>query len=113
MAADRPAPPAELPAYVTDPIERQDPDALETIRDYVDELLAYHRALEAQDLEDDELAADDEELVDVEENEGGTVVIKKVPCGKDCAGCPHGPYKYVVTREGESLTWDYRGKVDN
>ena len=52
-----------------------------------------------------------EEIVDTEDTDGGTVVIKKVPCGKDCSGCPHGPYKYVVTREGESLNWEYKGPV--
>lgn len=67
MSTERPMPPANLPAYVTGPIERQGPDTLE-----------------AQDLEGNDLASDDEEIVDVEENEGGTIVVKKVPCGKDC-----------------------------
>jgi hypothetical protein len=39
-------------------------------------------------------------------------VIKKVPCGKDCAGCPHGPYKYIVSREDNTLNWRYEGPVD-
>lgn len=112
MSTERPTPPADLPAYVADPIERQGPDALESVRDYVDELLAYRRALEAEDLESDELAADDEEVVDVEENEDRTIVVKKVPCGKDCDGCPHGPYKYAVKREGDSLNWEYLGKAE-
>ena len=112
MSTERPTPPTGLPAYVTDPIERQNPDTLETVREYVDELLAYHRALEAQDLEDDGLADGSEEIVDVEENEGGTIVVKKVPCGKDCDGCPHGPYKYVVRRNGDTLEWEYKGKAE-
>jgi hypothetical protein len=113
MSAERPAPPAELPAYVTDPIERQDPDALEAVRDYVDDLLAYHRTVEAQDLEGDDLADEGEELVDVEENEGGTIVVKKVPCGKECDGCPHGPYAYRVQRQGDKVEWEYLGKRDS
>lgn len=113
MSPERPEPPADLPAYVTDPIERQDPNTLASIRDYVDELLAYHRAVEAQALEGDDLADQDEELVDVEDSEGGTIVVKKVPCGKDCDGCPHGPYKYRVSREGDSVEWEYLGKAES
>jgi len=67
---------------------------------------------EAAELEADELADSDEELVDAEDTDGGTVVIKKVPCGKQCDGCPHGPYKYVVTRDGGSLNWEYKGAVE-
>jgi len=53
-----------------------------------------------------------EQIVDVDDAEGGTVVIKKVPCGKDCGGCPHGPYKYVVRRERDSLEWEYKGPAE-
>jgi len=112
MTPEPPAPPADLPAYVTDPMERQSPDALEAIRNYADELLAYHRAVEAQDLDGDDLAGDGEEVVDVEDDGDETIVVKKVPCGKDCDGCPHGPYKYSVQREGDSLNWEYLGKAE-
>lgn len=59
----------------------------------------------------DDLAGDGEEVVDVEDGGNGTVVVQKVPCGKDCDGCPHGPYKYVLGRDGDSLNWDYKGPV--
>lgn len=112
MSIECPTPAAELPAYVSDPIERQDPERLEAIREYVDELLAYHRAMEAQDL-DEELADEDEEIVDVDDDSSdGTIVTKKVPCGKDCDGCPHGPYDYRVKRVGDSLEWEYLGRSD-
>lgn len=73
------------------------------------ELQAFRDALEARELSEDDLAGDGEEVVDVEDSDTGTVVIKKVPCGKDCDGCPHGPYKYVVRRDGDALNWDYKG----
>lgn len=45
----------------------------------------------------------------VEESSRGTVVTKKVSCGKDNCKCPrgelHGPYKYIVHRQGNSLEW--------
>jgi len=41
----------------------------------------------------------------------GSIVIKKVPCGKHCRGCPHGPYAYRVYRENGKLKWKYLGKA--
>lgn len=110
VSTDPPTPPAGLPAYVTEPLERQDPAALEAVRDYVDDLLAYHSTTDTHPLASDDLAADGEEVVDVDTADGGTTVVKKVPCGKDCAGCPHGPYVYTVRRHGDTLDWEYQGK---
>lgn len=112
MTPTEPEPPADLPAYVVDGIDRQDREALEAIEEYARARREYLDAVEAADLEADDLADENEELVDVEDSDGGTVVIKKVPCGKDCDGCPHGPYKYVVRRDGETLDWEYKGRVD-
>jgi len=42
---------------------------------------------------------------------GGSVVIKLVPCGKHCSGCPHGPYAYSVHKEGGKQIWKYLGKA--
>lgn len=115
MNLPEPGAPDELPNYVADPLARQDPQKLEAARDYINDLLAHYEALEAREIDDDVLADVDEELLDVQEDEddalGGTTVVKKVPCGKDCDGCPHGPYEYRVHREGEKLVWDYVGPV--
>ncbi|PSN91774.1 hypothetical protein B9Q08_02210 [Candidatus Marsarchaeota G2 archaeon ECH_B_SAG-M15] len=47
------------------------------------------------------------------EEYGGTLVVKKVACGKRCRGCPHGPYIYRVTRaeSGGRQRWIYLGKA--
>jgi hypothetical protein len=42
---------------------------------------------------------------------GGCVVVKLVPCGKNCSGCPHGPYAYRVTKQGGKQHWEYLGKA--
>ncbi|MCD2201655.1 hypothetical protein LPA44_17475 [Halobacterium sp. KA-4] len=59
--------------------------------------------------------AEGESIEAVEESSGGTVVIKKVSCGKDNCKCQsgelHGPYKYIVRRQGDSLDWEYKGPV--
>jgi hypothetical protein len=108
-----PVPAAVIPSYVADGIDRQDADTLKAIEEYARARRKYLAAIEAAEIEAAELAEENEELVDVEDSDGGTVVIKKVPCGKDCEGCPHGPYKYVVRREGETVNWNYRGRVDD
>jgi len=109
----KPVPPKRIPTYIVDGIDRQDHETLEAIEQYARERRGHLDALEDQNLDEEELADADEELVDVDESdqEDGAVVIKKVPCGKNCSGCPHGPYKYVVSRDGDSIDWDYRGRA--
>jgi len=107
---EEPTPSDEIPTYVAEGIGRQDNQTLRAIIEYCQRLIEYNE----QDVDPDELADEDEELVDVEESSSGAVVIKKVPCGKDnCSTCPHGPYKYIVTRNGDSHNWEYKGAVDS
>ena len=107
----KPVAPAIIPEYVRKGVERQDATILRQIATWCKEL-AEHR--EERPIEVD----DNEELVEVNEDDGGdsesggTPVVKKVPCGKECNGCPHGPYKYIVKRQGKDLDWEYIGPVD-
>ena len=42
----------------------------------------------------------------------GRVIEKMIRCGrKGCTKCPHGPYKYLVIREGNKVKTKYLGKV--
>lgn len=107
----KPVAPAIIPEYVRKGVERQDATILRQIATWCEEL-AEHR--EERPIEVD----DNEELIEVNEDDGGdsesggTPVVKKVPCGKECNGCPHGPYKYIVKRQGKDLDWEYIGPVD-
>lgn len=107
----KPIAPAIIPEYVRKGVERQDATILRQIATWCEQLAEYR---EERPIEVD----DDEELVDVNEDDGGddgsggTQVIKKVPCGKECNGCPHGPYEYRVKRQGKDLDWEYLGPVD-
>lgn len=38
--------------------------------------------------------------------------VRKVRCGKNCPRCPHGPYKYLVWRDGAKVRERYVGKAD-
>jgi len=40
----------------------------------------------------------------------GCYVVKLVPCGKHCSGCPHGPYAYQVIKVEGKQVWKYLGK---
>lgn len=38
------------------------------------------------------------------------VAWRKVPCGKDCGRCPHGPYPYLRVKKDGKWRWKYLGK---
>jgi hypothetical protein len=40
----------------------------------------------------------------------GALVSKFVACGKNCSGCPHGPYLYKVLRVNGKQVWEYLGR---
>lgn len=105
--------PESIPAYIRDGVDRQDRDTLADLVTYCEARIDYLEAQADRELDEDELADAGEEVVDVEDTQGGTKVVKKVPCGKDnCSTCPHGPYEYRVHREGDSLTWEYVGPAE-
>jgi len=64
-----------------------------------------------------ELEEEERELLDDLSKLGfprGSVVAKYVRCGKEgCRKCPHGPYYYLVWKEGGKTKWKYLGKVMN
>lgn len=107
----RPSPPDGLPQYLAEGVPKQDDDTLRALQEWIDELLASRQDVPAEDIDAD----DGESIQAVEESSDGTVVIKKVSCGKDNCKCQrgelHGPYKYVVRRKGDRLEWDYRAPV--
>ena len=107
----QPSPPDELPQYLAEGVPKQDDATLRALQEWIDELLVYRENVAAEDLDAD----DGESIQSVEESSDGTVVIKKVSCGKDNCKCRrgelHGPYKYLVRRKGDRLEWDYKGPV--
>lgn len=108
-----PTPDESVPAYVRDGVARQDPETLRDIARWATELAEWkEREVDAEEIATD-LGADEQidEIDEESENGGGTIVEKRVTCGKDCDGCPHGPYRYRVTRDGEGLDWEYLGTV--
>ncbi|QIB75234.1 hypothetical protein G3I44_13630 [Halogeometricum borinquense] len=40
------------------------------------------------------------------------IIVKEQLCGEYCSGCPHGPYAYRVTTNGDGTqNWEYLGKA--
>ncbi len=115
MANEPPDAPEEIPTYIREGLDRQDRNSLEKIVEYCEARIGWLAAKPVT--ETTQLDAADDELVEVSQEQSGTVVIKKVTCGKSGCRCTrghlHGPYKYVVTRRGDSLHWDYRGAVSS
>jgi hypothetical protein len=101
-----PSYPSSIPQYLGDGLKKQNRDTLLDIQSYVDELLRWQTA-PPEDIEFDE----DEEEIDIATGSSFTRVVKRVPCGKKCNGCPHGPYVYHVSRQGSRLIWEYAGKA--
>jgi hypothetical protein len=62
-----------------------------------------------------ELEEEEERLLDELSKLGfpkGSIVARYVKCGKEgCRKCPHGPYYYLVWKEGGKTRWKYLGKV--
>ena len=107
----RPSAPDSLPQYLAEGVPKQDDTDLRALQDWIGDLLKYRQDVAAEDID----AGEGESIEAVEESSSGTVVIKKVSCGKDNCKCQsgelHGPYKYIVRRQGDSLDWEYKGPV--
>jgi len=110
---EEPEPPEELPAYLAEGIGRQDPDGLRRVIEYASARLAYLEAEAARPVDPDEIPSEPgEEVVETKKTSSGTLQKKMIPCGKDCNGCPHGPYTYRYFRKDDgSLTSEYVGKA--
>ncbi len=105
--------PSELPDDLVEHLSRLDESELRAVISYSKSLLP--RLPTVDDLLEERPA---EEILEVEEKEGYTRIVKKQPCAHGCDDCPHGPYLYHVRVEphpedGESasLHWEFLGQI--
>ena len=100
----------ELPNYLKNPLRKTSSQNLKTVVSVAASILEERFS----DPREEEIeAGEGEEIVEIQEQSAGpTKVVKKIPCGKDCNGCPHGPYEYSVQRTGEGLSWEYIGPAE-
>lgn len=107
-------PPESVPKYLAEGIPKQGDATLRDIQSWIDAILDDRSG----GLDEEEIAGEGESVERVEQTEKGTVVKKKVPCGKENCKCAsdspgdlHGPYKYLYYRDGDKVKSDYLGKV--
>ncbi|NMB85709.1 MAG: hypothetical protein GYA29_05620 [Methanothrix sp.] len=98
-----------LPKSIHDRLQEQDLMALYEIRDLVAGLILKK---EASLQEPTRPARMDAKREVVEERHSGSMTyrLERVSCGKNCKGCPHGPYWYGYWREGGKTHSKYIGK---
>jgi len=94
-----------IPKNILHSLGRQDLLVLYEIKDLVERLIT-DRGIAANP---DELPVGREVLRE-EKLRSITYRLERVSCGKNCKGCPHGPYWYGYWREGGKTHSKYIGK---
>jgi len=86
-------------------LERQNLSELQEIKDLVERLIS-----ERQNPPEEEDLPSNREILKTHTFGSVTYRLEKVSCGKNCKGCPHGPYWYGYWREGGKTHSKYIGK---
>lgn len=109
-----PSAPSRLPDALRDQLAELSESELRAVISYAKSLLPSPPSVE-------ELLEErpGEEILEVEDQDGYTTVIKRQPCAHGCEECPHGPYLYHVRVEKKpensdapSLDWKFLGRVN-
>jgi hypothetical protein len=98
-----------IPIAIRNHLEHEDIPVLYEIRDLVAELISR---------KDNSLSLSSKsgnqgvkrEILEERQSDSMTFRLEKVSCGKNCKGCPHGPYWYGYWREGGKTHSKYIGK---
>lgn len=106
-------PPSAVPDDLAARLVELDPDELRSVISYAESLLP-PMPTPASLVEERR----GEQILEVNEQDGYTEVIKKQPCAEGCDDCPHGPYLYRVrarppvdSDSEPTLRWDFLGLV--
>ena len=102
-----PEPPASIPQYILDGLDRQDAQTLQEISHYAEDLAAAKEAAAEAELEDDdEVVREDSEDVDDLPNDVPTkasIVVKNINSNR---------YYYYQWREGSKVKSKYKAPVN-
>jgi hypothetical protein len=94
-----------IPKTINNLLEKQDLSMLYEIKGLVERLISERgKPPLAEEL------PGDREVLDVQTTGSTTYRLERVSCGKNCKGCPHGPYWYGYWREGGKTHSKYIGK---
>lgn len=94
-----------IPKTIRESLERQDLSVLQEIVSLIEDLIR-----EKEKSFKPEEPPSRREVLEVRESGSVTYRLERVSCGKNCKGCPHGPYWYGYWREGKRTRSKYIGK---
>lgn len=94
-----------IPKTIRESLERQDLSVLQEIVSLIEDLIR-----EKEKSFKPEEPPSSREVLEVRESGSVTYRLERVSCGKNCKGCPHGPYWYGYWREGKRTRSKYIGK---
>lgn len=98
-----------IPEAISSSLEHQNLPVLYEIRDLVAELISTKEVpLEPPGRPHD--SSRRREVLEERHSDSITYRLERVSCGKNCKGCPHGPYWYGYWREGGRTHSRYIGK---
>jgi hypothetical protein len=98
-----------IPIVIRDILEHEDLPDLYEVRDLVAELIS--KKEEPHNLpRKSRNQSGSREVLEERHSDSMTFRLERVSCGKNCKGCPHGPYWYGYWREGGKTHSKYIGK---
>lgn len=96
-----------IPTKLERTLERQKTETLHEVKDLIEEILnEREKEIEPEDIPEKK----NREVVSVKKAGKITYQLEKVYCGKNCSGCPHGPYWYAYWKEDGQTKSKYIGK---
>ena len=98
-----------IPIAIRNHLEHEDLPVLYEIRDLVAELISIKEIPQSQPGKSRSQGVK-REILEEKHSDSMTFRLERVSCGKNCKGCPHGPYWYGYWREGGKTRSKYIGK---
>jgi hypothetical protein len=98
-----------IPKNISHILERLDLQGLFEIRDLLEKMISEKEALSYDPISSGKESVC-REILEEKHTDAMTYRLEKVSCGKNCKGCPHGPYWYGYWREGGKTRSKYIGK---
>jgi len=93
-----------IPKYIREALESLELPVLYEIRELVEDQIAVKETVFSPKL------PEGREVLKIRRDGSVTYRLERVTCGKNCKGCPHGPYWYGYWREGGKTRSRYIGK---
>ncbi len=99
-----------IPKSISKELSSLDQSALQEVKSLVERLIFEKEQLQEPEQPPEPVPGRDREVLEFKGSGSVTYRLERVPCGKNCKGCPHGPYWYGYWREGKRTRSKYIGK---